>query len=227
MLAEKLRQDLLDDHVLQMTGKIKFDLMGINTIVKTRSVVGDVIQDWLENYLQHKKYLYKNPEHTQQFPDFHLLASDGASNNEMLEVKCFDGARSANFDVANFEAYCQSLLDNPQRLDSYYLIFSYVMNPDTFEVSIKDVWLKRVWEITGPSQTWPVKFQVKKGVIYNIRPITWYSKRSKYKAFTSRKDFVNAMAKCIGIYTTTNHLHKANWSAQVASSYKRITGNDL
>lgn len=227
MPSKKLYQGLLDDGILTTTGKIKFDLMGTNTIVKTRSVVGDVMQDWLENYLKNKKYTFENPAHTQQFPDFYLSSSPNANDRTMLEVKCFDGARSANFDVANFEAYCQSVLNNPDRLDSDYLIFSYEMNPNTFDVSVKNIWLKKVWEITGPSENWPVKFQIKKGVIYNIRPITWYSSRSKYKAFASRKDFVKAMSTCISRYTGTNHLHKAGWYNKVASGYKTVTGNDL
>lgn len=227
MLAQQLHQQLQNDGLLTVKGKIRFDLMGLNTIVKTRSVVGDVIQDWLENYLQSKGYQYQNPTHTQQFPDFYLSSGSKSPSKEMLEVKCFDGARSANFDVANFEAYCQSLLTNPERLDSYYLIFSYTMDKSTFEVSIKNVWLKRVWEITGPSENWPVKFQIKKGVIYNIRPISWYSTRSKYKPFNNRKEFITSLSKCISRYTGTNHLHKAGWYSQIESGYKTATGNDL
>lgn len=228
MLAEKLHNDLIKDGILKTKGSIKFELLNTKTTVKTRSVVGDVIQDWLEKYIQVKNYSYKPPAHSQQFPDFFLTGDgEGSEREELLEIKCFDGDRSANFDVANFEAYCQSLLNNPERLDSYYLIFSYSMDDDTSEISIKNIWLKRVWEITGPSEDWPVKFQIKKGVIYNIRPITWHSSRSKHKSFQSRLEFLVALHTCIKRYPGTNHLFKEKWLDKIKLGYKSRTGRDL
>ena len=224
MLSEHLFHQLQEDGVIGAGGYIKFEMLGIKTTVKTKSVVGDVIQDWLTNYLRSKGIAFASPEHTQQFPDFYLT---GAEPREFLEVKCFDGKKSPNFDVANFEAYCQSLLDHPQRLDSYYLIFSYMMNPLSAEVTIKDVWLKRVWEICAPSAEWPVKFQIKKGTIYNIRPAPWYSRRTQFKPFASRRAFVEALAVCIKRYKDTNHLHRAGWLQAVESGYQRAAGHVL
>lgn len=220
MLAEKLFEQLNNDNIINAGGTIKFELLGIKTTIKTKSVVGDVIQDWLTEYMKKNAIEFKFSEHSQKFPDFFL-------GNELLEVKCFDVKKSPNFDIANFESYCGSLLKSPERLDSYYLIFSYEMNDVDHTVYIRNIWLKKVWEISGPSDGWPIKFQVKKGMIYNIRPNTWYSERTKYKKFTSRKEFVYALAECIKRYPATNHLHKANWLKEVELGYQRLTGNDL
>lgn len=44
--------------------------------------------------------------------------------------------------------------------DVDYLIFGYDMGDDGV-VTIKDVWLKKVWEITRPMEDWSVNLQVK------------------------------------------------------------------
>ncbi len=86
-----------------------------------------------------------------------------------MEVKSFDYDASPNFDIANFMTYRNSLLSHPYRLDSNYLIIGYSMKG--FNIEIKDVWLKKVWEITGPMANYGLNLQVKYGEIVNIRPI--------------------------------------------------------
>ena len=80
----------------------------------------------------------------------------------MVEVKCFDYNKSANFDTANFMAYRRSIIEFPYRLDSDYLIFGYKMADGAIEIA--DVWLGKIREITGPSADWPLKCQVKKAI---------------------------------------------------------------
>ena len=56
------------------------------------------------------------------------------------------------------------------------------------EFSIDNVWLKKAWEISSPSGKDPIKLQVKRNQIYNIRPCTWYSNRLKFQPFTNKKN---------------------------------------
>lgn len=223
MLAEELYKNLIDDGILDTKGYIRFELLNIKTTAKTKSVIGDIIQDWLANYLKSKNIKFENPKHTQAFPDFYLIANE---NKEMLEIKCFNSKASPAFDVANFKSYCLSLLETPERLDSYYMIFSYLMHDD-FSVSIENLWLKRVWEITRPMEDWPVNLQIKEGQIYTIRPATWYSKRSSFKTFESRLKFIEALNICLKRYTPTNHLYKDSWLDKIKSGYKARTGQEL
>ena len=53
------------------------------------------------------------------------------------------------FDIANFESYCKSLSENPERLYADYLIIGYELKKA--KLTIKDVWLKKIWEISCQS----------------------------------------------------------------------------
>ena len=131
-------------------------------------------------------------------------------DNGLLEVKAFDSSASANFDLANFESYCESVANMPNRTNSDYLIFSYKLTGSV--LSIENIWLKKIWEITCPSERWPLKTQTKRDVIYNIRPAAWYSKNARYKVFTSKENFINAVFETQANYTGSDNkeLYLAN-----------------
>ncbi|MAQ70730.1 MAG: hypothetical protein CL565_00905 [Alphaproteobacteria bacterium] len=221
MTIQILHKNLKDGGLIGQSGCIEFELMGIKTLVESRGVIGEIIQDWLYKYIASKNMPFTLAASTQDFPDFYL-------GGDMVEVKCFDGDRGANFDIAAFRAYVRSLLISPERLDAYYLIFSYSMSNSTFEVTIENMWLKRVWELCGPSEELPIKVQRKQGVIVNIRPITWHSKRAKFKPFKDKKEFLIALEKTMKNHDVPSHqLVRDGWLKQVISGYKTATGDDL
>ncbi|WP_246605477.1 NgoBV family restriction endonuclease [Sphaerospermopsis torques-reginae] len=152
----------------------------------------------------------------------------------LLEVKAFYFNKPPGFDVANFEAYCDSLTKQAYRLDADYLIFSYDIQDYKFKV--KKVWLKKIWEITGKSETYPVKCQSKKKSLYSIRPINWYSNRARYFPFNSRLDFVEALYNTLKIATRKTEesyewLQKVGgcdgWLQKVKDNYLLHTGEEL
>ena len=61
------------------------------------------------------------------------------------------------------------------------------------KLNIQNIWIKKIWEITCPSARYPLKTQVKKDVIYNIRPSNWHAKNPKFKSFTTKEEFINAL----------------------------------
>ena len=132
----------------------------------------------------------------------------------MLEIKCFDSSAGANFDLANFDSYCASLAQNPNRLFADYLIFSYEL--DGHRLKISDIWLKKIWEITCSSDAFPLKIQRKRGIIYNIRPATWYSKNPRFEPFLDWKQFVKAL------YETEKKYHD-----QLTSDNETLFQNNL
>ncbi len=107
------------------------------------------------------------------------------------EIKTFDATAVANFDLANFDSYCKSVAENPERADSDYLIFSYKLEKGL--LSIENIWLKKIWEITCPSAAYPLKIQQKKKIIYNIRPANWDALNATFKTFSSKEDFIEAL----------------------------------
>lgn len=218
-LSEKVYNALMQTGVINAKGETYFELNNIKTIIQDSSIVGNVIQEWLKTFLNSQNITYRLKKNTQEFPDF--LLNCERDDIDLLEVKCFK--ESPNFDVANFLAYARSLRVNAYRLDSNYLIFEYI---DVHGgIIIKNIWLKKVWEICSASDRAAVKIQWKQGQPVNIRPSTWYSKRSKFKPFTSRLIFVKALEQVIN--TNSPPEIQKNWFKEVSKIYKEQTGQDL
>ncbi len=220
--AAEIYNLLIQDNLTNSEGEIVFNFLNVSTRINEKSAIGDLFQEWLSKWLESRNIQYRTKPNTQDFPDF-LLDRDSHTKG-LLEIKTFDSDRSANFDVANFEAYCRSLKNNAYRLDADYLIFSYKLVD--YKFSVDRVWLKKIWQITGPSQQYPVKCQVKQKTIYNIRPISWYSTRGKYKEFSTRKEFVTALYETLIKYEKTKNENQ-NWLNVVEQNYLDFTGERL
>jgi len=216
LTAQQLYDNLKDKaNIIGKSGKINFSLLGVAIHVKTRNVVGDILQSWLEEWFIKNSIDYEIKENSQDWPDFYLNPDN--KNASILEVKSFDRDRSPNFDIANFDAYINSLTTDAYRLDADYLIFGYKMD-DNCNVIVTDLWLKKIWEICGPSQRYNIKTQVKKDIIYNIRPVTWYSEKAKYRAFKDKKKFLEAIEDTMKNYKVRKNQAK-EWIGKVNENY--------
>lgn len=222
MLSNDVFNKLKADNIIGASGFIEFSLGKHKVKIDSRDSVGNLIQVWFENWLLHHFPKATKNNSSQKFPDFFLNPKN--KTQDLLEVKSFDIDNGPGFDVANFDSYCNSLTTEAFRLDSNYLIFAYRMTGSNIE--IVDVWLKKVWEITGGSGTYPLKVQEKKGVIYNIRPVIWYSNRATFKPFKSRLDFVNAINATRYQYPQT-HFTNAHWLNKVVTNYLLFTKSAL
>jgi len=211
------------DNIIGKQGKIQFNLLNIAVDVNTKDIVGSVLQTWFEQWLIDKEIDYSTRLNTQEWPDFFL--DSNPNKTDLLEVKTFDFDRSPNFDVANFDAYTRSLTTEAYRLDADYLIFGYQMS-DEGTVKIRDIWLKKIWEICGSSDRFPLKTQVKQDVIVNIRPVTWYSYRCRFRHFRSRNEFVNAIHQTLQQYPM-RAATADDWLRAVSSNYEFHTGHTL
>ena len=160
--AEQIYNLLIKNKITESKGNITFDFLNVSVNIKEKSAVGDLFQEWFAKWMEFNHIEYRISGNTQEFPDFFLDPQSDFKN--LLEVKTFDYNRSANFDVANFEAYCRSITTKAYRLDADYLIFAYTLVKGNF--TVKKIWHKKIWEITGSSQKYPVKCQTKQDVIY-------------------------------------------------------------
>ena len=223
LTPQQLYNKLVNDyHIIGERGQIKFKLKDLTITVETKDTIGNLIQEWLKAWLRKNNIAFGNPSHSQDFPDFFLDPDD--HTRSLLEVKSFDYVKSANFDVANFMAYRRSLLAHPYRIDSNYLIFGYRMTGNSFE--IVNVWLKKVWQITGPSEDWPLKCQVKQGEVVNIRPVKWYnSTNTTYKPFKSALRFIQAFDNTQRQWARTERdALTSTWLRSIKSGYRDATG---
>lgn len=220
--AAQIYELLIDNNITESFGNIKFDFLDVSVNIREKSAIGDLFQEWFAQWLDINDIEYRTSANTQEFPDFFLHSISNTTN--LLEVKTFDYSRSANFDVANLEAYCRSLRTKAYRLDADYLIFAYLLTDSQFK--IEKVWSKKIWQITGNSDKYPVKCQVKQGAIYNIRPITWFSQRAKFKPFNSRLEFVEALNNTLKQYPKTK-ISNNEWLDTVCENYLFHTGQRL
>lgn len=217
--ANQLYYMLLADGIIESKGIIKFSLASIETIIKTRDIIGNSLQSWLGQWLKENNIFYFEPENTQEFPDFYLDFDN--PNDNMMELKTFNSNIVPAFDIANFESYCQSLRTKPYRLFADYLIIAYTMDSKTGIITIKNIWLKKIWEITGLSKEYALKTQIKRGIIYNIRPITWYN----HSVFHNKMDFINAIYLTLKKYKNISFAN--NWLYEVKLNYKKYYGREI
>lgn len=214
-MIEQITQLLREQNVCSQTGEITFHFMGQNIPVVTKDVIGGVLQDWFGNWLKENHISWDNTGvHSQSWPDFIL------ENGEHLEFKVFDADASPNFDLANFDAYTRSLLTHSERLDTNHLIFAYQIMGN--KVKIVDFWVKKIWEMAGPSDTNILNLQVKQNVPVNIRPKNFRS--SKVPVFTTRRDFVLALNLALQRFYPNRH---PNWFNDVCLDYQNKTGQLL
>lgn len=216
MSAQQIYDKLLNDFdILHAVGSISFSLNDISICVKENDVVGNILEEWLHKWLQENGF---NVVHntTQNPPDFWLNPDDRESG--LLEVKSF--YNSPSFDIAAFMSYIKEIVEKPYRLFSDYLIIQYDMHSETGEVSIVNVWLKKVWEISAPSERFPIKTQYKNKQIVNIRPATWYSKRTIYPTFKCKEHFISALEETIFQYPET-HAVATTWKRDLCENYYR------
>lgn len=216
MLRTQIVPLLQTQQLIGSSGNISFNLLGVNVYVSTKDVIGGLLQDWFGNWMTANNIGWKPGPNAQSWPDF--ILADGTD----LEFKAFDGTASPNFDLANFDAFTRSILTEPERLDTDHLIFEYRLSAGV--VTVTNFWVKKIWEMTGPSSKNILNLQVKQNVPTNIRPKNWRSNGSKVTFFTQRRDFVVSLDQALLRFYPQRH---PNWLNTVETEYSRKTGNTL
>lgn len=215
--ALKVFEKLLDeDKLLEIEGQIKFFLGDVDIIVKQKDVVGNIIQEWLQGWMDKREIEYALNDNTQMPPDFFLNPDD--KTTDLLEVKAFNRSASPGFDIADFRMYEEEIIEKPYMLNVDYLIFGYDMSDDGV-VTIKDLWLKKVWEITRRMDGWSINLQVKQGVVHKIRP-------GNIPMFKCIEDFIAAIEEAV-YQNPKTHESAATWKKNFIDSYRKFYGVKL
>ena len=222
LTAQQVYDKLIhEDRILDLQGQIRFFFGDVDIIVKQKDVVGNIIQEWLQGWFDKRGIEYAPSENTQMPPDFFLNPDDKTTG--LLEVKAFNRSADPGFDIADFRMYEEEIINEPYMLDVEYLIFGYDINDDGV-VTIKDLWLKKVWQITRRMENWAVNLQVKKGVVHKIRPGKWYSTRTgNIHMFRNLEDFISAIEETV-YQNPETHGRAAIWRRQFLASYEAHYG---
>ena len=225
MTAQEIYHKLIyDDKIKTIKGQIRFKLGDVGIVVKKKDIVGNVLQEWLEGWLyQHNVSFVENPN-TQMPPDIFLDVNDMTKN--WLEVKAFNRDASPAFDIADFKAFVNELIEKPYHLDTDYIIFGYIMDENSGDVIVKDLWLKKIWEITKTQANWPITCQYKNGVLQKMRPGNWFTNRGSGKTFESKEDYLAAFEETVYQCSETHSL-ASQWRNRFLRSYKNYYGVEL
>lgn len=222
---EILKKLLNEDDILKLEGEIRFYMGDVDIVVKQKDVVGNIMQEWLQGWLDKKGIEYAPSKNTQMPPDLFLDPDDRTRG--LLEVKAFNRSSSPGFDIADFRMYAEEIREKPYMLDVDYLIFGYDISDDGI-VTIKDVWLKKVWQITRRMADYPINLQVKDGVIHKIRPGVWYSEGSTdYAIFESLEDFICAIEETTFKEPRLRDSVAPTWLAKFQRNYKSRNEHEL
>ena len=214
-LIQEIIAKLEESEVLKKQGVLTFDFAEIKIQLDNKDIIGGVLQSWFDAWLSKNGYSDLQIE-TQTFPDFLF------KGEIFLELKTFNSEASPAFDIANFASYIDSLLVTPQRLNADYLIFSYKVKSK--KISLSENWVKKIWEISGPSRQNIINLQVKRHQPYNIRPTSGF--RTGVSGFASRRQFVDHLWRA-GLKFETPESCDADWFRRVESKFKQITGTEL
>ena len=141
------------------------------------------------------------------------------------EVKAFNREASPAFDLADFTGYAKAILKEPWELDTKYLIFGYNMSDEGI-VTIKDLWIKNVWEISRSSDKWALNVQYKNEQINKIRPATWYANKAKFPLFQSLEHYLSALEQTLVDYPDTRAL-SIGWRKKMQDSYNAFSGRKI
>lgn len=225
LTAQEIYDKLIyEDKIKTIAGQIRFHLGDVEIIVKHKDVVGNILQEWLEGWLVKNEIEFDPNPNTQMPPDVFLLPEDHTKN--LLEIKAFNRESSPAFDIADFKAFVRELVERPYHLDTDYLIFGYIMDADTGDVIVKDLWLKKIWEITKTMDTWPITVQYKNGILQKMRPGNWYTTRGNAHMFESKEDYLSAFEETIYQNPETRN-QGAQWKNKFKRSYRNYYGEDI
>lgn len=216
-VLKTLKSDLLNQQ-----GVININLAGISLDIQAKDVIGNSLQEWLGMWFKSNGINYRVLTNTQEFPDY-IIDFNGVET--YLEIKTWNYEKGPAFDLANFNSYIDSLEASPKNIDADYLIFGYQSNQNGFIV--KDIFLKKIWEMAGASSVDPLKIQKKKGIVYNIRPMSFHKRPDS--TFKNRLDFLEGLTETKIKYSNQGTEIKDiyMWKNYIIKEYFNLTGEDL
>lgn len=224
--AEKLFKQLQADGIVGATGKIKADFelttgagsLNIKKQITKPSSVGQIIEEWLSAYMDDRKIYYRIQK-SQESPDYFL--NKKSDRKDLLEVKVY--GKSAAFDLGSVRGVCNTLPEEAYKLDMDYLIMHYAMSDVTGDIIIKDIWLRKIWQVAGKEISAPHRLsrQVKNNQVTTIRPIGM-KKPNPDAQFLNLEEYLHAL------YIEYSDIEKAKkkqeeWLRKIVASYNKST----
>lgn len=180
----KIKKEKIHGYIKCNIGNLSFNIMN-------KDVIGGIIEEWVGIWLLQNKIAHYKIGTTQTFPDLVLGVPSDITKCQYLEIKCFNISKSPSFDLGDIIKIKQKIKEDSKVINTAYMIFGYTMNHDF--IFVNKIWIKNIWQITGPSHKYPCKVSTLNGKPYKIKPVTWYNTKSKFKPFNSKYQFLKSI----------------------------------
>lgn len=213
--------------LLNKYGSIMVHFNNVPMAYTGRDIIGNSLQEWLPNWFEFIGVDIRSNPRTQTFPDFRIHLHSEVYD---FEIKCWNNNSTPGFDIANFNSFVSTLPNDPSQLNAYYFLLGYrpLVEGVDFEKGFKveEIYMKRIWELCGPTPTYPTPIQRKQGQPYALRPANFPNSRANI--FESRAEFVYAIAELIDSYPNPVwSFNGREWYDLVKESFEEKYGEQL
>ena len=174
-------------------GQISINFANHNHVYRGNDVIGNCLQEWLPDWFSHLGVDIHEGAGTQVFPDF-VATFSGISYD--VEIKAWNINNAPAFDLANFYSFLDTTFQHPGKINAHYFILGY--QPDRADdfaqgFTLKKLYLRHLWQITGPARKYRVGLQVKRGIPHALRPCNFHSRPQT--CFAEKAAFLRAAAQ--------------------------------
>jgi len=182
--------------------------------------VVEILRVWLRHWLDRNNIAYNTNKDTAIPIDYYLYGEDNP--NRSVCVKVFQTYEKAAFTITDFRTFAEELPRTPNILNADYLTFEYSISRKTDEkgqLFIKDLLMKKIWQMTRPMKGWPLSLQTANGKIRQIKSCGWNIKRAP-KTFQSPEHFLSALEETIRRNPQTESI-AATWRKDFLATYEK------
>lgn len=185
----------------KLYGNIAVDIASHSVAINGKDGMGSLIEEWFCSWATKQLSAQRVPSNTQKFPDFTGLIPPTRASYQ-FEVKAFHDTADPAFDVFEPSSYIDALKESPALLNVDFFVFSYLLQDS--RITLKRVWLRKVWEIcmlAGDRQSLPgLKAQVKDSgrKLEKIRPGNFHKEESR--CFLRPEEFIEGLATIWSAY---------------------------
>jgi len=226
MPAKKLTAKQIYDKFIYETnivfgdGVIEASLRDIEITEWGEQTVTAILREWLRHWFDKNNIAYGANDDVAIPIDYYLCDEDNA--NKSVCVKTFQIYEKSVFAITDFRTFAEELLCNPSLLNTDYLMFEYYISrrmEEKGQLFIKDLLMKKIWQITRPMDGWPLSLQIANGKIRQIKSCGWNIKRAP-KTFKSQEHFLSALEETIYRNPQTANI-AATWRKDFLAAYEK------
>lgn len=221
LTAKQIYNKLIyETNIVRDFGAIEVSLKDIEITEWDDQAVREIMRVWLRHWMDKNNIAYiANEDHAIPI-DYYLCGADNPQNS--ICVKVFQVYEKVNYAIADFRTFAEELLCTPSILNTDYLVFEYGIDRKVNgkgELIIKDLLMKKIWQMTRPMDGNPLSLQKVNGKIRQIKSCDW-NKDNAPKTFKTLEHFLSAVEETLCRNPQTQNL-ATTWRKDFIAAYEK------